>query len=79
MSGVVGGGAGNSQSRVGADGGVTGDGRIWLCVATSRLDLSSSPPTGEERRDGKEGFPLVLPLPAPLRPGTTLKETENAV
>jgi len=59
MSGVVGGGAGNSQSRMGAGGGATGDGRIWLCVATSQLDLSSSPPTGDERLSGEEGFSLV--------------------
>lgn len=60
-----------TESVVGADRGLTGDGQIWLCVATSRLDLSSSLPSRDEKLGGKEGISLgVYPL------GTTLRETE---
>lgn len=68
MLGVVGVGAGNSQSGVDAGGGEEGE-WICLCVTTSRLDLSSSPLTGDEKLGRKERVPSP-----PLE--TTLKETE---
>jgi len=67
MLGVVGVGAGNSQSGVDAGGGEEGE-WIWLCVTTSRLDLSS-PLTGDEKLGRKERVPS-----SPLE--TTLRETE---
>ncbi|EFN71030.1 hypothetical protein EAG_09920 [Camponotus floridanus] len=60
MLGVVGVGAGNSQSGVDAGGGEEGD-WIWLCVTTSRLDLSSSPLTGDEKLGRKERISPLLP------------------
>lgn len=61
MLGVVGVGAGNSQSGVDAGGGEEEGEWIWLCVATSRLDLSPSPSTGDEKLGGREGIPLYPP------------------